>query len=354
MTRLDVAVRRTLSPSFTLDATFSFEFDGERRVAALFGASGCGKSTTLAAIAGLLAPDAGRIVLDGETLADTGRGVHVPPSRRGVGLVAQDGLLFPHLDVEGNLAYAERRARSRRHAPRRDVVDALRLAPLLRRSVQGLSGGERQRVALGRALLAGPRLLLLDEPVSALDEAARWEVLAFVEDAARRFAVPVLLVTHQRAEVARIAARTARMEAGRIVASGPTAEVLTPAAEPGAVPNLFRAVYTGAGRGEARVGAATPVVLPADGRAGDAVWCRIDSGAVALERPGAGAAGSTRNRLPGRVVALAADGLRVRVAVDAAFPLHADVTPQAAADLALVPGAAVVCAFKTHAVEVLG
>ena len=353
MTRLDVSLRRTLSPGFTLDAAFAFELDDERRVAALFGPSGCGKSTTLALLAGLSRPDAGRVAVDGDVLTDVERGVQVDPERRGIGLVAQDGLLFPHLDVAGNLAFAERRARGRPHAALRDVVDALRLEPLLARRVAALSGGERQRVALGRALLAGPRLLLLDEPVSALDEAARWEVLAFVEDVTRRFAVPALYVSHQRAEVARLAAQAARMEEGRVVALGPAAEVLQTAPEAGAVPNLFRATFTGAGAGEARLADGTKLVLPADGAPGAAVWCRVSSGAIALQRGAGSLASSVRNHVPGRVVAVTREALRVRVVVEAAVPLHVDVTPGAAAELGLAPGVGIVCTFKSHSIELL-
>ena len=353
MTRLDVTLRRALSPGFRLDAAFALDFDAARPVAALFGPSGCGKSTTLALLAGLRRPDAGRVTLDGDVLTDTERGLHVPPERRGIGLVAQDGLLFPHLDVGGNLEFAERRARGRPHAALRDVIDALRLEPLLARRVAELSGGERQRVALGRALLAGPRLLLLDEPVSALDEPARWEVLAFVEEVTRRFAVPALYVSHQRAEVARLASHAARMESGRVVAIGAAAEVLQAAPESGAVPNLFRATFTDSGAGDAQLADGTPVVLPGEGAAGTSVWCRVSSGAIALQRGEATTPTSARNHLPGRVVALAREALRVRVIVEAAIPLHVDVTPAAAAELSLEPGAAVVCTFKSHSVEVL-
>lgn len=217
MTRLEVAARRRLSPAFALDVEFALDLGPDRPVAALFGRSGCGKSTTLSLLAGLLAPDAGRIVLDGEVLADTSRGIDVPPERRGVGLVAQDGLLFPHLTVAGNLDYAERRRRGRPHAPREEVVEVLGLGGLLGRAPSTLSGGERQRAALARALLAGPRLLLLDEPVSALDEDARREALSLVDRVARRFGVPAIFVSHQRDEVARLAAVVVRMDAGRVV-----------------------------------------------------------------------------------------------------------------------------------------
>lgn len=350
MTRLEVRARSLISERFTLDVSFTFAFDAERPMAALFGPSGCGKSSTLAVIAGLIAPDEGRIVLDGIPLVDTAQGTRVAPELRAVGLVAQDGLLFPHLTVAGNLAYAERRCRGRAHAPREEIVDVLALAPLLARATHTLSGGERQRVALARALLSGPRLLLLDEPVSALDETARWEALSLIERVTRRFAVPTIFVSHQRAEVARVASQTARMVDGRIVACGDTAAVLAGAHETGAIPNLFRAVCTVPGR--AAIAGGATIELPGSGPAGD-LWCRLSSGAIALASAGDPGGGSARNRLDGRVVALEETGDRVRVAVDVGVALHADVTRETARRLALRPGVAIACVFKVHSLEVL-
>lgn len=351
MTRLEVRVRSRLSERFTLDVALDVPFDADRPVAALYGPSGCGKSTTLSLIAGLADPEGGRIALDGVPLVDTSLGIRVRPERRAVGLVAQDGLLFPHLTVAGNLAYAERRRRGRAHAPREEIVEVLELAPLLPRTTGTLSGGERQRAALARALVSGPRLLLLDEPVSALDEAARWEALTLLERVARRFAVPTLFVSHQRTEVARIARRTARMAAGRVVAWGETAVVLAGSDEPGSVPNLFRAVYTEPDR--AAVDGGATIQLPRTGSAGEAVWCRLASGAIALGGAGDAAGGTARNRLDGRIVALDESGHRVRVAVDAGVALHADVTPESARRLSLRPGMAIACVFKVHSLEVL-
>ena len=351
MTQLSVSARSRLSERFALDVDFSFDFDAAQPVAALFGPSGCGKSTTLALIAGLRPPDSGRIVLDGEVLADTGRGTCTPPEGRAVGLVAQDGLLFPHLTVDANLAYAERRARGRAHAPREEVVNVLGLAPLLARSTSSLSGGERQRAALARALLSGPRLLLLDEPVSSLDEAARWEALTLIEQVTRRFAVPALFVSHQRSEVARLARQTARMEDGRIVACGDTGDVLATAADFGSMPNLLRAVYTTGDR--AAVAGGATIQLPREGRVGNAVWCRLASGAIALTAVSEASGASARNRLVGRIVAVEASGHRVRVAIDAGVALHADVTPETARRLALQPGTAIACVFKVHSLEML-
>lgn len=351
MSRLEVRARRRVSDRFALDVTFSFDFDAQQPVAALFGPSGCGKSTVLALIAGLREPDDGRIVLDGVPITDTSLGVVVPPERRAVGLVAQDGLLFPHLTVDGNLTYAERRRRGRTHASREEIVDVLALAPLLGRSIHTLSGGERQRVALARALVLGPRLLLLDEPVSALDERARWEVLSLVERLTRRFAVPTLFVSHQRAEVARIARFTARMSEGSIVACGDTAAVLAGLHESGSIPNLFRAVYVESSR--AALGGVVTIELPRPGTKGQEVWCRLASGAIALGPVDDADGSSARNRLPGRIVALDETEGRVRVAVDVGVPLQADVTPETARRLALRSGGTIACVFKVHSLEVL-
>jgi molybdate transport system ATP-binding protein len=336
--------------SFTLHA--SGFIDGG--ATGIVGASGSGKSTLLALLAGLLAPRAGRLRFGGDTLVDTSAGTFVPPWRRHFALVFQDGQLFPHLSVADNLLYGyRRRAPGERRFDYAQVLELLEIGAFVRRRPAQLSGGERQRVALGRALLAGPRLLLLDEPVSALDEHARWEVLAFVDEVTRRFAVPALYVSHQRAEVARLASHAARMEAGRVVAAGPAAEVLVDSPEPGAIPNLFRATFTGAAPGEARLSDGSVLALPVEGAAGEPAWCRLSSGAIVLSRSDPAAPTSARNHVPGRVVALSRDALRVRVAIAAAVPLHADVTPAAAAELGLAPGVAVTCTFKSHSVEVL-
>jgi len=351
MTSLACVARSRLSERFTLDVKFAFDFAPGRPIAALFGPSGCGKSTTLAMIAGLVTPDEARIVLDGIPLIDTAAGFYVPSESRAVGLVAQDGLLFPHLTVAGNLAYAERRTRGRAHAPRQEIVDVLALSPLLPRSTRTLSGGERQRVALARALLSGPRLLLLDEPVSALDEVSRWEALSFLERVAHRFAVPTLFVSHQRAEVARIAQQTARMDDGRIVTCGETSEILAKSDEPGSIPNLFRAVITIPGR--AAIAGGATIELPSDKPFGGEVWCRLASGAIALSAIDEPETGSARNRLAGHVVTLEASGQRIRVAIDAGVTLHADVTRETARRLALRPGTPIACVFKVHSLEVL-
>ncbi len=171
---LQIDVRRQRG-NFLCDVAFSSATPG---VTALFGRSGCGKTTVLHMIAGLLRPDRGAIRVDGIALFDAAQGIDMPAEARGIGYVFQDSRLFPHLSVRGNLRYGERRARRRTHQLRfDDVVDLLGIAPLLARRPAGLSGGERQRVAIGRALLAPPRLLLLDEPLTALAGARRADLL---------------------------------------------------------------------------------------------------------------------------------------------------------------------------------
>jgi molybdate transport system ATP-binding protein len=208
---------------FGIDAAFTAPGDG---VTALFGPSGCGKSTMLAAVSGLLRPDQGRIALDGVSLLDTAQRVFVAPERRRCGLVFQEARLFPHLSVETNLRYGLKRAPRDATGPGFDeVVSLLGIAPLLSRRPGRLSGGERQRVALGRALLSRPRLLLMDEPLAALDAARRGEVLPFLarlRDAAR---IPILYVTHALDEVDALADRLVLLEAGRVLAEGSVEEL---------------------------------------------------------------------------------------------------------------------------------
>lgn len=173
------------------------------RVTGLCGPSGAGKSTLLALVAGLLAPDAGRITLDGHVLVDTSRKIFLPPERRHVGLVFQDAQLFPHLDVESNLLYGFHRLKpEERHFNLQEIVGLLEIGHLLARRPRLLSGGEKQRVALGRALLYSPRLLLLDEPLSSLDSARKQQILPFLLRIRDELEMPMLYVSHAPEEVA--------------------------------------------------------------------------------------------------------------------------------------------------------
>ena len=221
MLRVELRKRRG---DFMLDAAFGAPTPG---VTALFGRSGCGKSTLISLIAGLLEPDAGRIVIGEDVLFDGERELSIDARHRRIGVVFQDPRLFPHLSVQGNLDYGARRVPRElsRFVSFDEVVGLLGLGGLLGRRPHELSGGEKQRVAFGRALLSQPRLLLLDEPLASLDLARREEVLPYLERLRDAFAIPIVYVSHQFDEVLRLATRVVLLEAGRTVADGDIATV---------------------------------------------------------------------------------------------------------------------------------
>jgi molybdate transport system ATP-binding protein len=197
-------------------------FRAEAPIVGLFGRSGSGKTSVVNALAGTSRPQRGRIVINGETLFDSDRGIDLPPDKRRLGYVFQDGLLFPHLDVESNLRYGLHRAPlAARVIDPAHVIHLLGLKTLLHRLPDKLSGGEKQRVAIGRALLAQPRLLLMDEPLSSLDAGAKAEILPYLERLHRTLAIPALYVSHDAVEIARLADRVLYMRGGRIVAGDP-------------------------------------------------------------------------------------------------------------------------------------
>jgi len=213
---LTVTVEKQLG-DFALNAAFT----SESGVTALFGASGTGKTSIINMIAGLLTPDRGEIALDGETLFDAPARVNVPAWQRRIGVVFQEGRLFPHLSVKHNLDYgrwmsglvADPKAFAH-------VVELLDIGALLARRPGKLSGGERQRVAFGRALLMKPRLLLLDEPLASLDAARKEEILPYLERLRDDARVPMIYVSHDAGEVTRIANRVVKLEAGKVAATG--------------------------------------------------------------------------------------------------------------------------------------
>jgi len=214
MLRVDVTKRLG---EFTLQASFT----SEGRVTGLFGASGAGKTSLINMIAGLLRPDRGSIIVDGETLDDTAARVHIPAHRRRIGYVFQDARLFPHLDVRQNLDYGRRMNRlADDPAQRARVTDLLDIGRLLDRRPGQLSGGERQRVALGRALLSKPRLLLLDEPLGSLDEGRKVEILPYLVRLRDEANVPMVYVSHDAAEMRQLATQIVMFRHGQVTAFG--------------------------------------------------------------------------------------------------------------------------------------
>jgi len=198
---------------FTLQACARME----SRVTGLCGASGTGKSTLLALIAGLQKPDSGRLVLDDQVLVDTQKKIFLPPEKRHIGLVFQDAQLFPHLSVKNNLLYGFHRLSSaERHFSLEEIVGLLEIGHLLERYPRLLSGGEKQRVALGRALLYSPRLLLLDEPLSSLDEKRKQQILPFLLRVRDELQMPMLFVSHVQEEVRYLAETIWLIEDGRL------------------------------------------------------------------------------------------------------------------------------------------
>jgi molybdate transport system ATP-binding protein len=214
MLRVDVSKQLG---EFRLEASFA----SEGRVTGLFGASGAGKTSLINMIAGLLRPDRGSIAIDGETLDDTPTKLHVPPHRRRIGYVFQDARLFPHLDVQENLDYGRRMNRLADDATaRKRVTDLLDIGRLLDRRPGKLSGGERQRVALGRALLAQPRLLLLDEPLGSLDEERKVEILPYLVRLRDEAGIPMVYVSHDAAELRQLATQIVMLRRGRVTVFG--------------------------------------------------------------------------------------------------------------------------------------
>jgi len=218
---IELALRHAFSD---LDIDVSLRSDA--RTLALFGNSGAGKTSILNTIAGLLVPQVGRVMLDGELLLDSARNVSLPVAQRRIGYVFQDGRLFPHLSVRHNLCYGTKTRDVAQGREFSTMVELLELAPLLDRRPHNLSGGERQRVAIGRALLSNPRALLLDEPLTGLHDEARAQVLDHLRRLKHELKVLTVLVTHHAEEVGMLADEVVRIDAGRVVRQVPVAEFL--------------------------------------------------------------------------------------------------------------------------------
>jgi molybdate transport system ATP-binding protein len=332
-------------------------------VTILFGPSGAGKSTIISAAAGLLRPEECRIVIEGQALADTASGVWLPPEQRRIGLVFQDARLFPHMSVATNLRFGFRRAAP---GPVRfdEVVELLGIDALLGRRPHSLSGGERQRVAIGRALLAQPHLLLMDEPLASLDAARKAEIMPYLTRLKTALRLPVLYVTHAVDEVAQLADSLVLIESGRVIGSGPLPEIaargdlpLAQRDDAGAL-LLCRVLEHDQARQLSRLeGGGITLWLPLlDTPIGAERRIRIPAREVIL----AGKAPesiSLHNIIPGKVRRITEDASGRSVLVEIALTdgaLISRVTPDAIVKLALGEGRPALALIKSTSIEVLG
>lgn len=340
---LELSLKHRFAGGFQLDVSFH----APRGVTVLFGRSGSGKTTIVNAAAGLLRPDQGRILADDWLLMDSATGHYLRPHRRRLGYIFQDARLFPHLSVAQNLRYGAWFAP--RAAPREDmgrIVELLGLSHLLDRRPAALSGGEKQRVGIGRALLSAPRLLLADEPLAALDEARKAEILPYFERLRDEIAVPILYVTHSATEVARLATTVVALEQGQVLRQGSAAEVLSDpnvlpagAREAGSVLSARILRHHDDGLSELDAGG-VPLLLPRLPQApGRSVRVRVAAHEVMLARHRPEGL-SALNIIPGRVVELrTGQGPGMLVVLDTpAGRILARITRRSALALELAPG----------------
>ncbi|APV48820.1 molybdenum ABC transporter ATP-binding protein [Betaproteobacteria bacterium GR16-43] len=355
MVEVDVAIDRE---DFHLEARFA----ADAPIVALFGRSGSGKTTLVNAIAGLVRPRRGRIAVAGRVLFDASRQIDLAPEKRRVGYVFQEGLLFPHLSVRANLDYGERLLPAgERFVDRPRVIALLGLDALLARKPNTLSGGEKQRVAIGRALLASPHVLLMDEPLASLDAPRKAEILAYVELLRDELKLPIVYVSHALEEVTRLADHLVVMSEGHVVAAGPAVDVL---GRKDLAPHLGR--FEAGSVIEARVathdeayGLTTlafdggQLIVPnVDALPGEPVRARIRARdvSIALERP---AGVSVQNILPATVDAIGDEfGAIVDVQLHiGSTVLTARVTRKAVAELRLARGRPVFAMVKAVSID---
>lgn len=338
--------------SLALDQTIAGERIG------VFGPSGSGKSTLASLVAGLERPDSGTIVLDGETLFDSSRGINLPPERRRIGMVFQNASLFPHLSVRDNLLYGQKRTPTMlRNIDLESVAAALGLEDLLQRGVAKLSGGERQRVSLGRALLACPRLLLMDEPLSALDDTRRFQIIPYLKSVSERFAIPYLYISHSLVEMRLLTEKVVAVSRGSISAPLSPEELALQrmgASQVGFI-NLLRLSEPQRSDGLLlyRWGDTT-LQLTGEPNEGDETLYELSSRDIILCRQHPEAI-SARNLLPCRVVRTIPAGRKVGVVLASGeSELVAEIVHDAAHELAIEPGMTLYAVVKASAFRRLG
>jgi molybdate transport system ATP-binding protein len=353
---LDINVKRQQG-NFRLDVTFQMVTAG---VTALFGRSGAGKTSVINMVAGLIRPDAGHIVVNGHCLFDSQKKIHVAPEKRRIGYVFQDGRLFPHLSVRSNLTYGMGLTpAAQRFVSLDQVVSLLGIAPLLDRRPARLSGGEKQRVAIGRALLTSPSMLLMDEPLASLDGARKTEVLPFIGGLSREFSIPIVYVSHCLEEILNLADTMVLLDNGKAVAQGSIEALMSR-------PDLQGQI----GFYDQGTVIATEVV--GNDTPGGMTHLRFSGGQLKVPRFGAPVGARVRVRIDSRNVAIALsppkeisiqnifpatveklsmrNGSLVDVYLDIGAPLLALITPRAGSQLNIRPGQKVFALVKSVAV----
>jgi molybdate transport system ATP-binding protein len=354
---LEIKVKKRLG-GFTVDVAFA---TGEAGVTALFGRSGAGKTSVINMVAGLFPPEEGLIVVNGRKLFDSEHSLDLPPEKRRCGYVFQDGRLFPHLTVKANLTYGMKLVpRAERYVRYDQVVELLGIGHLLARRPAKLSGGEKQRVAIGRALLTSPSLLLMDEPLASLDSARKGEVLPFIARLPRELSVPILYVTHSWDEILNLADTVVLLESGKVVAEGSLEDLMSRldlqrfagSFDAGVV---VRTVVEGhdriAGLTSLRFGDRVLKIPLFNAPIGDRIRVRIRSRdvAIALSRP---QDISVQNIFPATVEEIAEIGeALVDVRLNMGCTLFSRITPAAKADLKVTPGQQVFALVKSVAIS---
>jgi molybdate transport system ATP-binding protein len=352
---LAVDIRKRYADGPEIAAALSLPL-GAHPVMVLFGPSGAGKTTVLRSIAGLDTPDSGSIMCGAEVWYDGARGIDLAPQKRRVGYLSQDYALFPHLTVRRNVGYGVRGWALDPLLARFD------LAGLADRYPRQLSGGERQRVALARALASQPQLLLLDEPLSALDAPTRLRMRTDLRQTLASVQIPTIVVTHDRIEALALGDSIAIMIGGKLRQTGAVESVFDCPADAEVAEALgieticpARVASKSAGLVTAQIGQAR-LVAPDTGDAGEPgtdVFVCIRAESVTIEREPAGNPSSARNRLPARIVSVTSEGPLARVALDCGFRLNAIVTRQSEEDLRLREGEAVTAVVKATSIRIV-
>ena len=353
MLEVDIRLRRG-------EHEMAFKLDVDAPVSGVFGPSGSGKSTLLHCVSGLLRPDSGRMVLNGEALFDAAAGRYLPPHRRHVGLVFQDAQLFPHLSVRDNLLYGYRRlAPQQRRFELGPVAELLEIGELLERRPGQLSGGQKQRVALGRALLYSPQLLLLDEPLSALDERLKRQILPFLRRIRDLAQIPMLYVSHSLDEILYLTQTLTLVDQGRVVGHGACLDVLGQAeaaevAEAMDLRNLWNVEilenHPELGYSVARLGTERLVLPPAPAGAGKTLAVSVRAAQIALSRERL--AGVTiQNQLPGKIVRVIPRRRGALLEIDAGVSVVAEVNGKTVEELNLRVNEPVYCLIKAQSLE---